>query len=80
MLLRELPEKSLSMLKVKFLCDEDVDARLVKFLVNEGVNISYREKGLKNSKLYSLASKDSQAILTRDKDFLNTALFPATPL
>ncbi|MAG02862.1 hypothetical protein CMI42_05990 [Candidatus Pacearchaeota archaeon] len=68
------------MLKTKFLSDEDVDARLVKYLIKEGVDISYGEKGLNNSKLYSFACEENRAILTRDKDFLNTEFFSASNL
>jgi len=60
------------MSKFKFFSDEDVDARLIKSLSDKGIDIKYAEKGIRNSKLYSLACKESRAILSRDKDFLNT--------
>src|SRR3989338_3944420 len=68
------------MSKFKFFSDEDVDARLVKSLSDKGIDIKYAPKGIKNSKLFSLACKESRAILSRDKDFLNTSLFPPTKL
>ena len=68
------------MLKLKFFSDEDVDARLIKSLSDKGIDIKYADKGIKNSKLYSLACKESRAILSRDKDFLNTSLFPPSKL
>ena len=72
--------KDLSISKLKFFADEDIDERLVKLLLDKGVDIKYAEKGIRNSKLYSLACKESKAILTRDKDFLRTSLFPPSKL
>jgi len=68
------------MLKPKFFSDEDIDARLVRFLRDNGVDIIYVEKGVKNSRLYSLACKEERGILSRDKDFLNTSLFSPSKL
>ena len=76
MLLKDWLVKDLLTSKLKFLADEDVDARLVKSLSNKGIDIVYSPKGIRNSDLYSLACKEERALLTRDKDFLNTALFP----
>ena len=72
--------KDLSMPKLKFLADEDVDARLIKSLSSKGIDIKYTEKGVRNSKLYSVACEESRAILTRDKDFLKTSLFQPSKL
>ena len=75
MQLKDLPEKDSLMLKPKFFSDEDVDIRLVKFLSEKGIDIIYAEKGIRNSELYSLACEEKRAILSHDKDFLNTSLF-----
>ena len=72
--------KDLSTSKLRFFANEDVDARLVKLLVNKGIDIKYAPKGEKNSELYSLACKEKRVLVTRDKDFLNTALFPPSRL
>ncbi len=68
------------MLKVKFFSDEDIDARLVKFLLDNGIDIKYSEKGIRNSELYSLACEKERGILSRDKDFLNISLFSSLKL
>ena len=72
--------RGLSTLKFKFLADEDVDARLVKSLSSKDLDIKYAEKGVRNSKLYLLACEEGKAILSFDKDFLNTSLFPPSQL
>ncbi|MBD3155519.1 MAG: hypothetical protein GF368_02590 [Candidatus Aenigmarchaeota archaeon] len=59
---------------IKFLADENVDARLVKFLLERNVNIKYTSKGIKNSKLFSLACNEDRVLLTHDKDFMNVIL------
>ena len=75
MLLRDWLVKDSLMSKLKFLADEDVDARLVKSLSKKGVDIKFATKSVKNSKLYLLACKEQRVLLSLDKDFLNTALF-----
>ena len=80
MLLKGLLVKDLSISKLKFFADEDVDARLVKSLSKKNVDVRFAPKGIRNSKLYNLACKESRAILTRDKDFLKTSLFPPSKL
>lgn len=66
--------------KFKFFADEDVDARLIKSLSARGIDVKYAAKGVRNSKLYLLACKESRVILSRDKDFLKTSLFPPSRL
>jgi len=80
MLLKDWLVKDLSISKLKFFADEDVDARLVKSLLDKGVDIKYAAKGIRNSRLYSLACKESRGILSRDKDFLKTSLFSPSKL
>src|SRR3989338_2930529 len=79
-LLKNSLVRGLSTLKFKFLSDEDVDARFIKSLSDSGIDIRYADKGIRNSKLYSLACKEGKAILSFDKDFLNTSLFPPAKL
>ena len=52
----------------------------IKSLSDKGIDIRYADKGIRNSKLYSLACKEGKAILSFDKDFLNTSLFPPAKL
>lgn len=61
---------------MEIVSDENVKSKLVKFLNRQGIKSSYAQKGLNNSKLYSLACKEQRVILTHDKDFLNIDLFP----
>ncbi|MBS3081102.1 DUF5615 family PIN-like protein [Candidatus Pacearchaeota archaeon] len=63
------------MLSLKFFSDEDIDARLISFLLENEIDIKFSEKGIRNSELYALACKENRGILSRDKDFLNTSLF-----
>ena len=72
--------KGLLISRIKLLADEDIDARLVKLLLDKGIDIKYASKGIRNSELYSLACNESKALLSCDKDFLNTALFPPSRL
>ncbi len=80
MLLKESLVRDSSMLKLKLFSDEDVDARLVKFLSEKNIDITYAEKGVTNSHLYKLSCKEQRGILSRDKDFLNTAIFSSSKL
>ncbi len=58
------------------MADENVKLDLVKFISSKGVNIIYAPKGIKNSELFSFASKQGRILLTNDSDFLNTSLYP----
>lgn len=60
----------------KLLADENVKAGLVKFLAEEGFDISLAQKGVRDSELFSIAVKESRILLTHDKDFLNATLYP----
>ena len=77
MLHKNWPVKELSFsTKLKLLADENIKFRLVKFLINEGVDIKYESKGLRNSALFKAASGEGRVLLTHDKDFLNTEQYP----
>lgn len=75
MLLKSWLVKDLSRY-IKILADENVKLDLVKFISSKGVNIIYAPKGIKNSELFSFASKQGRILLTNDSDFLNTSLYP----
>ena len=68
MLLSGWLARDLSISKLKFLADEDVDARLVKSLSDKGIDIKYAPKGVKNSELYALACKEERVLLTLDSE------------
>jgi len=70
----------LSTSKLKFLADEDVDARLVKSLISRSIDIVVAPKGIRNPSLYLLACEKQRALLSFDKDFLNTSLFTPSKL
>ena len=61
---------------INILADENVKLDLVKFISSKGVNIIYAPRGIKNSELFSFASKQGRILLTNDSDFLNTSLYP----
>jgi len=61
---------------MKFLADENIDARLVTYLVSRGIDITYGPKGLRNSLLLHLALREGRMLITKDTDFLNPVLYP----
>lgn len=61
---------------MKFLTDENVKGRLVKWLQTLGYNVTMAPKGVRNSQLFELAKQTGQVLISNDKDFLNSALYP----
>ena len=59
-----------------FLADENIKAKLVRYLSQRGCDICFAKKGVKNSSLLSLAKKEKRVLLTHDNDFLNEILYP----
>ncbi|MBI4170471.1 MAG: DUF5615 family PIN-like protein [Candidatus Aenigmarchaeota archaeon] len=47
-----------------------------EFLESEGFSAEYASKGISNGKLAMLAKGKKFTLLSRDKDFLKTSLFP----
>ncbi len=60
---------------MKILADENVKAKLVKFLNGTGINTEYAPKSLKNSKLFNYACEQKRILLTHDKDFMKTEIY-----
>ncbi|MDO8610144.1 MAG: DUF5615 family PIN-like protein [bacterium] len=58
-----------------FLADENVEAKLIKYLSEKGCNIITAKKGIRNSHLINLAKKEKRILLTHDKDFANQLLY-----
>ncbi len=61
---------------MKIIADENIKLKLVKFLIHKGHDIDIITKGFDDNGLFSLACKEKRIILTHDKHFLNTSLFP----
>ncbi|MEK7166135.1 MAG: DUF5615 family PIN-like protein [Patescibacteria group bacterium] len=62
----------------KFLLDENIDIRLVKFLTDLGYQVVYCPKGAKNGQVISLSRKESAPLISLDKDFANPDLYSLT--
>ncbi len=71
-----LSEGNVTSNSLKFLLDENIRIEVKEFLESKGYSAEYAPKGTKNSHLASLAKERKLVLLTRDTDFLNSALFP----
>ncbi len=60
----------------RFLLDENIPRSVRRLLESQGFSAKYDEKGSKNSKLLSIAKQAGMGLISRDKDFLKTSLFP----
>lgn len=60
----------------KFLLDENVRMEVKEFLESAGFSAEYAAKGISNGKLASLAKQKKFILLSRDRDFLNSSMFP----
>ena len=58
------------------LADENIKKKLVKHFLRSGCNITYSERGLRNSALIKFAKQEKRVLLTNDHDFLNESLYP----
>ena len=61
---------------LKFLLDENIPIQVKNFLKSKGHIAEYSTKGIKNKELASLALNKQYILLTRDRGFANTILFP----
>jgi predicted nuclease of predicted toxin-antitoxin system len=61
---------------LRFLLDENVREEVKEFLESKGFSAEYAPKGVVNTEIASLARERELVLITRDKDFLNTGLFP----
>lgn len=61
---------------LKFLLDENIPKIIKRFLEDKEYIVEYTPKGIKNTELASLALEKEAVLLSRDKDFINTVLFP----
>jgi hypothetical protein len=60
----------------KFLLDENIPKSVKKLLESKGFTAENVPKGIADSNAADLAKERKAAILSRDSDFLNRALFP----
>ena len=67
---------SASRSELKFLLDENVDARLGKFLKSEGFNVISAPKGFSNGKLAPISKSEKSILITNDEDFTDPLVFP----
>ena len=61
---------------LKFLLDENIPDLLKKFLNSKGYVAEYASKGINNGRLASLALARKRVLVSRDRDFLNSVMFP----
>ena len=63
---------------MEFLLDENVHWGLFSFLKESGHDVKSSPKGIRNSKLFELALEERRVLITRDSDFLDKSLYPAS--
>ncbi len=61
---------------IKFLSDENIDARLVKSLKKQGVDIISKPKELSNGKLAEFSKSEQRVLVTNDADFTDSWSYP----
>ena len=61
---------------MRFLVDEDVDVRVLALLKRLGHEGRRVPSGTTNGAVLRLALREHRVLITRDADFLNTALYP----
>lgn len=54
-----------------FLLDENVDVRVGAFLKQEGHDVAFVPKGIRNGEALALAAKEHRILVTNDTDFLD---------
>ena len=63
---------------MKFLIDEDVPVKLLKFLAASGHDAVRATPATADLEIAKRAKKDGRILITLDKDFANTVIFPTT--
>jgi predicted nuclease of predicted toxin-antitoxin system len=61
---------------LKFLLDENIPLLLKKFLELKGYSAEYAPKGINNGRFASLVLEKKWVLVSRDRDFLNSVMFP----
>ena len=62
--------------RLKFLVDEDLHRGIAQFLQAQGHDVLFVPKGVKNGSVFALAVRTKRTLVSGDKDFLDTTLFP----
>lgn len=61
---------------IKFLIDEDVPLKLMKFMASKGFDVTRVPTGSTDTQVAALSRKEERVLVTLDKDFTNTAIYP----
>jgi predicted nuclease of predicted toxin-antitoxin system len=61
---------------LKFLLDENIRVEIKDFLESKELEAKYAPKGASNSEIASLVKKEKAVLLTHDKHWLDTELYP----
>ena len=61
---------------MKFLIDEDIPVKLLKELIAQGHDAVRVAPGSADLEIAQLAKRENRILITLDKDFSNTAIFP----
>lgn len=61
---------------MRFLLDEDVHVKVMVPLRAAGHDIQRVPSGVKNGEVIALAKKEQRILITRDKGFIDTLLYP----
>ena len=64
------------MKNIKFLVDENIPGFISKSLIGSGYDTACVNKGATDIEISKTAKRQGRVILTLDKDFANTVLFP----
>lgn len=63
---------------MRFLLDENIHRRLRVVLLSAGHDVADVPKGSRDLAVFRMAVEEGRALLTHDKDFADTDLFPPT--
>ena len=61
---------------MKFLIDEDIPVKLLKELLSQGQDAVRVTPGSADLEIAQTAKRENRILITLDKDFANTAIFP----
>ena len=53
-----------------------IHGKVISFLRRSGCNVQRGPKGLRNGSVYKLAKSENRALLTQDRDFMDSKRYP----
>ena len=62
--------------KLKFLLDENVKKELLGFLKQQGLDVIFKPKKLSNGILAEFSKSEQRVLITNDKHFADSSIFP----